>query len=271
MSKRKRIFLIAFAVILLGSLSFLLGKRGEGKIIPKGRMARIYEDMLMTDQWINSNISFSRMADTSFVYRPILEAYGYTEADWRYSLSHYIKDPDRFSRILKKTASRLEARVKYLERIEEARKELLAKKADTIDAYPKRIFYLAGLKNPDNFVQDSLVFYVDSVGSWEWTFDPYKGYDTLFNGPFLKITLDSLQIDSCAVSDSLCPLEPFESFTDTLKVSDSKRLRKFEPDSSVKRRIDDNVNRPAVQLRAPRREMTPMDAVVLDKREVKVL
>lgn len=199
-----RIAIIILAVVLLGIVPTFFMHR-NGRVIPRNKMARIYAEMLLTDQWINDNWVQNRSADTSFVYRPILRRYGYDEKDWRKSVSKYIKDPDRYSRILKKSAAMLEAREKELrfrldlinaaERLEQ----------ETAGFIPERLYWLAGMRNPDNFVEDGLVFYVDSVGGSEWRFDPYRGYDTLFAGPAWKISLrDSVSIDSLSVSvDSL--------------------------------------------------------------------
>ena len=199
-----RIAIIILAVVLLGIIPTFFMHR-NGRVIPRNKMARIYAEMLLTDQWINDNWAQNRSADTSFVYRPILRRYGYDEKDWRKSVSKYIKDPDRYSRILKKSAAMLEAREKELrfrldlinaaERLEQ----------ETAGFIPERLYWLAGMRNPDNFVEDGLVFYVDSVGGSEWRFDPYRGYDTLFAGPVWKISLrDSVSVDSLSVSvDSL--------------------------------------------------------------------
>ena len=199
-----RIAIIILAVVLLGIVPTFFMHR-NGRVIPRNKMARIYAEMLLTDQWINDNWVQNRSADTSFVYRPILRRYGYDEKDWRKSVSKYIKDPDRYSRILKKSAAMLEAREKELrfrldlinaaERLEQ----------ETAGYIPECLYWLAGMRNPDNFVEDGLVFYVDSVGGSEWRFDPYRGYDTLFAGPAWKISLrDSVSVDSLSVSvDSL--------------------------------------------------------------------
>ena len=161
--------------------------------------------MLLTDQWINDNWVQNRSADTSFVYRPILRRYGYDEKDWRKSVSKYIKDPDRYSRILKKSAAMLEAREKELRRRLDLINAAERLEQETAGFIPERLYWLAGMRNPDNFVEDGLVFYVDSVGGSEWRFDPYRGYDTLFAGPAWKISLrDSVSVDSLSVSvDSL--------------------------------------------------------------------
>ena len=164
--------------------------------------------MLLTDQWINDNWVQNRSADTSFVYRPILRRYGYDEKDWRKSVSKYIKDPDRYSRILKKSAAMLEAREKELRLRLDLINAAERLEQETAGYIPERLYWLAGMRNPDNFVEDGLVFYVDSVGGSEWRFDPYRGYDTLFAGPAWKISLrDSVSVDSLSVDvDSLAPV-----------------------------------------------------------------
>ena len=164
--------------------------------------------MLLTDQWINDNWVQNRSADTSFVYRPILRRYGYDEKDWRKSVSKYIKDPDRYSRILKKSAAMLEAREKELRLRLDLINAAERLEQETAGYIPERLYWLAGMRNPDNFVEDGLVFYVDSVGGSEWRFDPYRGYDTLFAGPAWKISLrDSVSVDSLSVGgNSIAPV-----------------------------------------------------------------
>lgn len=199
-----RIAIIILAVVLLGIIPTFFMHR-NGRVIPRNKMARIYAEMLLTDQWINDNWVQNRSADTCFVYRPILRRYGYDEKDWRKSVSKYIKDPDRYSRILKKSAAMLEAREKELRLRLDLINAAERLEQETAGYIPERLYWLAGMRNPDNFVEDGLVFYVDSVGGSEWRFDPYRGYDTLFAGPAWKISLrDSVSVDSLSVSvDSL--------------------------------------------------------------------
>ena len=199
-----RIAIIILAVVLLGIVPTFFMHR-NGQVIPRNKMARIYAEMLLTDQWINDNWVQNRSADTSFVYRPILRRYGYDEKDWRKSVSKYIKDPDRYSRILKKSAAMLEAREKELRLRLDLINAAERLEQETAGYIPERLYWLAGMRNPDNFVEDGLVFYVDSVGGSEWRFDPYRGYDTLFAGPAWKISLrDSVSVDSLLVDvDSL--------------------------------------------------------------------
>ena len=109
---------------------FLLASCGEkDKVIPRSRLAEIYAEMLMTDQWIISNPGSRHAADTSLVYEPILEKYGYTSADYRKSVDVYMDDPERFSRILRTTSELLDKRLVKLQEIKEEmdRQEALKK------------------------------------------------------------------------------------------------------------------------------------------------
>ena len=76
----------------------------EGRVIPRNKFAHIYADMFLADSWLSAASPESReRADTMAFYEPIFEKYGYTVEDYWVSVSHYLKDPDRFSRILNKS------------------------------------------------------------------------------------------------------------------------------------------------------------------------
>lgn len=231
-----RIAIIILAVVLLGIVPTFFMHR-NGRVIPRNKMARIYAEMLLTDQWINDNWVQNRSADTSFVYRPILRRYGYDEKDWRKSVSKYIKDPDRYSRILKKSAAMLEAREKELRLRLDLINAAERLEQETAGYIPERLYWLAGMRNPDNFVEDGLVFYVDSVGGSEWRFDPYRGYDTLFAGPAWKISLrDSVSVDSLYVSvDSLSV--GVDSIAPVAKPAADRTVKKPATDKDVKKPV----------------------------------
>ena len=80
-------------------------------MIPRKKLAKIYADMFMADQWIQQNYTVSKVADTSQVYEAIFEDYGYSSDDYRKSVAYYIQDPDRFARILRQTVSILDERI----------------------------------------------------------------------------------------------------------------------------------------------------------------
>lgn len=113
-----------FAAFLSVLLLFSCGFR-EAKVISRKDMARIYAEMLLTDQWIVTNPSMRRVADTSLVYEPILNRYGYTKEDYILSVNKYMDDPERYSRILRTTGEILDEKLSALN----DRKEKLEKEA----------------------------------------------------------------------------------------------------------------------------------------------
>ena len=271
-----RIAIIILAVVLLGIVPTFFMHR-NGRVIPRNKMARIYAEMLLTDQWINDNWVQNRSADTSFVYRPILRRYGYDEKDWRKSVSKYIKDPDRYSRILKKSAAMLEAREKELRLRLDLINAAERLEQETAGYIPECLYWLAGMRNPDNFVEDGLVFYVDSVGGSEWRFDPYRGYDTLFAGPAWKISLrDSVSVDSLSVSvDSLSvSVDSLSVSVDSLSVdvdSLAPVVAKPAAERAVKKpATDKDVKKPVTGKDADRRLSVDADRNLLLRPDAKI-
>lgn len=176
-------------------------------------MARIYAEMFIIDQQINQDRDARRAADTSFVYAPVLQKYGYTVDDYRASMAHYIKDPDRYARILRNSASMIETEIKSLKK-EKERLDALEKMHEEVSAFgPERIFRLTGLGNPDIFAEDSLSFYVDSTGG-ELYFDARTWMDTAFYGPVMQVhECDTLfAVDSSSV-EAPVPAVPIKKET----------------------------------------------------------
>ncbi len=97
--------ILALAVFVLASCS------GKG-IIPRSDMAEITADLFMVDQWFEQNQRYARMTDTSLVYAEVFEKYGYTGDDYLKSLDYYMLDSDRYVKVVKKSRSILEKRLK---------------------------------------------------------------------------------------------------------------------------------------------------------------
>lgn len=172
----------------------------EGKVIPRKKMAHIYAEMFVADQQIASDRKYRSMADTSLVYEPIFEKYGYTSDDYRASMAYYIQDADRYARILRESSTILENEIRQLK----AEKKLLESMEDAQDAVwafePERIFFMTGVGNTGIIYEDSLNFYMDSAGGKEF-FDAREWLDSAFYGPELVVRTDSLAVRE--VSDSL--------------------------------------------------------------------
>ena len=93
----------------------------DGKVIPRSKLSRIYAEMFLADAWLNTAPMDAReRADTMAFYEPIFEKYGYTVEDYWASVSYYLQDPDRFSRILNKSNVMLETEFNALEKQRQA-------------------------------------------------------------------------------------------------------------------------------------------------------
>lgn len=187
-------FLRLFVVAAVMALSLVSCTRG--RVISRSKMAKIYAEMLVRDQWISTHSYTRGMADTSFVYRDILRRYGCTEADYRASVDYYIKDSERYSRILKKSAEILEKKHKELQELQTQLDSI--KRITKVDVNMARdgLHQLSNLKNPGNMKVDSVVIFLDTARSWDWHIDPSKGWDTLWRGPMMDIDTTIVCLDS---------------------------------------------------------------------------
>lgn len=225
------------------------GKDGA-RVIPRSKLAKVYADMLVMDQWIQNKPGLRTIADTSLVYEPILEKYGYNSEDYQYSVEHYMKDPERYSRILRSTASILEKELKYL-RKHQAEIQLWEKLQKEIENYEITMFQFY-----NEFVtEDGLKNFSDSVDVvWDTTYNAHRfrrvpRTDTIYEGPrvIVKDTVavaDSLaQADSLALADSLAitdSLDKVEALDVTVKLSDMKPVSNHPAVSdTLKKRITD--------------------------------
>ena len=188
-----------FAAFLSVLLLFSCGFR-EAKVISRKDMARIYAEMLLTDQWIVTNPSMRRVADTSLVYEPILNRYGYTIEDYILSVNKYMDDPERYSRILRTTGEILDEKLSALnDRKEQLEKEAALRRAleeirieaeiDIAEYFP----YL--FDEPYVHYYDSVAVELDSM--MVYRLRNVERTDTVFDG--IKVIVK----DTLAAGDSL--------------------------------------------------------------------
>lgn len=164
-------------------------------MIPRKELAEIYAEMLVTDQWIVSVPGIRLIADTSLVYEPILEKYGYDSDDYRKSVDAYMDDPERFARILRTSAEILEEKILELEH-KQILLELRAKlpKLEYSIDFSKYFPYM--FDEPYVVNCDSVSFEVDSA-LWIYRLKSIEMADTV-------MTSDSLPpVDTLAVADSI--------------------------------------------------------------------
>ena len=172
------------AVVLLAAL-LLCSCSGKPKVIPRGTLADIYADMFFADQWLADNPKEKTRVDTMLFYDPIFRRYGYTFEDYDASVRHYLKDPEKFSKIFKNASERLKDKGDYYRKKVEEIEEIRAFNA-SIRGYNEKDFKL------DTFL-------------WRSPFkDSLRRRDSLFRDSLLRDSLirDSLRLDSLRL-DSL--------------------------------------------------------------------
>lgn len=199
---------IALAGLVL--LLLLPGCGRRGRVIPAGKLAEIYVDMFLADQWVSDNYSTRRAADTCDFYGPIFKAHGYTFKDYDRSVNHYLQNPEGYSRLLEKSADILEKRIKSL-KDEQTRRE----KVEELERYLRENL----LPRLDFEKDDSLLWRPDSLV-----------VDSL--------AVDSLAVDSLAVADSLAAaMDSLAVSADTLAAAAHKPAPKAEAPVAPKSNI----------------------------------
>ena len=119
----KRILHIVLALVVAAACQ---GPR----VIPKDTLTDIYEEMFLADQLVRERGIPSAQLDTLLVYEAIFNKYGYNTDDYKNSVRHYLKDPERFAKVFDEVARRLDDEVKSLDRQIEYEQQLAEKRAE---------------------------------------------------------------------------------------------------------------------------------------------
>ena len=185
----KKVFLHIPAVLAALLLCFACSD-DESKVIPRGKMAKIYAEMLVMDQWAVSDSRLRQKADTSLIYEPIFEKYGYDGEDYRASVEYYMNDPERFSRILRESADILDARIEELQNLKQdlMRQEKINRLItdfEISDFYP----YLSS--EPYVHYYDSLAVELDTLSTYRLV--SIERADTLYDCLRMIVQTDTLK------------------------------------------------------------------------------
>ena len=212
------------ALVLLSSC-----RKDETEVIPRSELSRIYAEMLMTDQWIVNTPNVRTIADTSLVYEPILEKYGYDADDYRKSVDVYMDDPERFARILRETGEILKQRLEDLKVRKEKLEELEKLRKEAEKYRPDISWELTHPEADTTFVSlpDSLAFALDS-SSWVYRLTRVARKDTVYEGVRMVVP----EPDTTAVENAdTVHVSPVFEKKDTLKPgSASVRQKLLMPD-----------------------------------------
>lgn len=197
-----KLYLRYIPVLLIAALTvFTSCSNGDVKLIPRGKLARIYAEMLATDQWIINNPDFRTVADTSLVYEPILEKYGYDSEDYRHSVDVYMDDPERFSRIFRTSAEILNDEIIELKKLKREQEDAAERHKITVMIDMKSFFPYLG-EEPYVHYYDSLDVVYDSTATYKIM--PIERADTIYDRIEMIIRIDSLSVaDSLPMADSI--------------------------------------------------------------------
>lgn len=187
------VLILALVLVLVPSC-----RKDSTKVIPRSKLARIYAEMLVTDQWIISTPKIRNIADTSLVYDPILEKYGYTPEDYQQSVMYYLNDPERFSRILRTSGELLDKELKVMRK--QQAKILRIKALMASLTIPELVLFQKDFPDKDNYNwSDSLKVRWDSLGNM-WVTVREPRIDTVYEGVRLVVPVDTVEV---AVVDTL--------------------------------------------------------------------
>ena len=228
--KNRLLHIAALAIIVCGIIASC--EKDGAKVIPRGKLSKIYAEMLVTDQWILATPGMRMIADTSLVYEPILEKYGYDSEDYRKSMDVYMDDPERFSRILRTTGDILKERIKELSK-QQRLLELKGKLPKLVYDIDWNEFFPYIFDEPYVHYYDSVSFEPDST-LWIYRIQSIERADTIYD------RLRMVVLDSLSVKDSVPQLDSF-SLKGTLAVVDSLSVQEMEepakPADTVTRKV----------------------------------
>lgn len=217
------------AILLVSAAVLSSCSKQEEKIIPRKNMSRIYAEMLIVDQWVNNSPQTRKMTDTTLVYEPILEKYGYTSEDYRRSVYKYLDDPERYARILRSTVDILDKRIKELNALKEERTafdERLKKTERFRPDFDAAEYFPLTYKEPYIHYYDSVAVDVDTV-TCVHTLRNVDRSDTVYDGLVMVIRIDSTAIaDSIARADSLALVDSLARLDSLKKLKKPGQLNK---------------------------------------------
>ena len=163
----RRNYLI-YAVFLAVLIVMASCSESGPRVIPRSKMLRIYEEMFITDQWIETHHKYRSQTDTMFVYEPIFRKYGYTTEDYFTSVDHYMEEPSSYVKILHEVSLRLNRKHDELEREMIRRRDeedkMVAAGLKSGGRGPRMLDYRQKLSG--RYRADTLSFTVDTLGRY---------------------------------------------------------------------------------------------------------
>lgn len=107
--------------LLLALACLLAACAHRGRVIPEEEMSRIYEEMLLADQWLRDTPDARKVADTTLFFDPIFKRHGYTFEDYDRSVNYYLDHPEQYAKIISGAAERLRRENERLQKLHDER------------------------------------------------------------------------------------------------------------------------------------------------------
>ena len=118
-----------YLVKALLPLLVLVSCRAEPPI-PAAKMAEIYYDIFLTDQYLDLNPEVRTAADSMAVYPALFARYGYTVDEFMEALAYYRARPEQFSSFIQDVKARLRAEADDMEQYRRMRDSLDTEEPD---------------------------------------------------------------------------------------------------------------------------------------------
>ena len=133
--------------------------------IPRKTMQRIYYDMMLADSYVEVNPDARMASDSTGVYRPLIEKYGYTEEQFLATQAILLNDPESFAKIFEANnkayhakAEELMAQIRIRDSIADVEFEMAEAARVALDEFLDSISYAKLMDTLlVSFVGDSLV------------------------------------------------------------------------------------------------------------------
>lgn len=244
---------IIFIYLALTALIFSCTK---DKIIPKDTMSEIYYDIYMTDRLIQSNPPLRKVVDTSKVYEPIFNKYGYTTDEYTQSVNYYLEHPDRYVKIFKKTQKMFQDRKMILENAIETERlkgrkwplidslEILCADSLTVNPYYRvlrMMFFEPDTTIADSPLTDSTRYDIPVSGFMLFSENPYRTDTIRINSP--RLADFYFANDTTAASDTLSA----EEIT-ALKKKEGQQKKK---EAAAQKKESDKKRKEAIKKKRP--------------------
>ena len=170
--------------------------------IPLDTLRDVYVDMLLADQWIREDRSLPRVADTSYVYRPILRRHGISEEEFIKSVNFYMENPSGFAEMFDDVAEVLRNRKREIE-VQERAEFIRDSIQQAREKTPFRRPDFMQIDIPDSVYARHMLMFEDSSGVFRFYPD---------SSSFLKKMEDPGSKDSLQEDGPLARKEILKSF-----------------------------------------------------------